>query len=413
MKKLLFIFMFILGVCLQWDGKGLSVGSNLPKAMTWWGDENDGFGSDYCSKCSPFSCTCEDVCCEYYPNCFCDIDNLCDICFSSPCICYNNICSICWQSPCICGNNIWLPEFEFSVCRYCGAQVSYGQLCTSCCRGAYCGCCAGCGNAGCGCVHCGSLYCLGDCICWCGARKPCPYHSGDGGYVDPGLPPGGYDPLGGGGNSGGGSNPPPPPPPPVTPPPPKEPCSDLVNNKANPLVDMALEPPNPSNIAGGTYGYTRIDKYGKSKFHNGIDLAGMVGTPIYAQFDGTVGKVVSEQPNRVDGFYPVGYDGDVDHAGNRIYINSTVNGNTVNIGYWHLQAGTPIAINPQTGKPWQTGDVVKAGALIGYIGITGNSSPNLPHLHLTTQVNGVRTDPATYLEATVSTKTTTITTPCD
>jgi len=192
------------------------------------------------------------------------------------------------------------------------------------------------------------------------------------------------------------------------------PC--FATNKANPLPFMALAPPG-TNIAGATYGNTRKKADGTAVFHNGIDLAGAVGTPIYAQFGGTVGKVVSEQPNRIDNpdnkNYPTGYSGDMNNAGNRIYVNSTVGGNTVNNGYWHLQADTPIANNPRTGQPWATGDAINAGEVIGYIGITGNANADVPHLHLTTSVNGANSDPATYLNATISTTTTNITTPCD
>ncbi len=193
-----------------------------------------------------------------------------------------------------------------------------------------------------------------------------------------------------------------------------DPCSDLENGKANPVVNMELAPPSTSNIAGATYGDTRD---GGKSFHDGIDLAGEVGTPIYSQFDGTIGKVVDEQPNKIksgkDYVYPTDYSGDKNNAGNRIYVNSTIDGKTVSNGYWHLQAETPIAENPRTGSQWATGDTINAGELIGYIGITGNANPNVPHLHLNTKVGGDKTDPADYLNATISTSTVDITTPCD
>ena len=186
------------------------------------------------------------------------------------------------------------------------------------------------------------------------------------------------------------------------------PCFDT--NKGNPLPSMALAPPVGSQPIAATWGNTRTNKDGTTKNHNGIDLAGAVGTPIYAQFSGTIGNVVSGQPNRVNGNYPSGYSGDDNDAGNRVYIDATVNGSTVSFGYWHLQAGTPLATNPRTGQPWATGNTIYAGEVIGYIGITGNANSNVPHLHLT---NGANANPTTYLNATVSTATTTITTPCD
>jgi len=191
------------------------------------------------------------------------------------------------------------------------------------------------------------------------------------------------------------------------------PC--YTTNKANPLPYMALAPPTGSQPIAATFGNTRTNTDGTAKKHDGIDLSGAVGTPIYAQFDGIiVGTPVTEQPNRITNpankNYPNGYSGDKNNAGNRVYINATVNGSTVSFGYWHLQAGTPLATNPRTGQPWAAGNPIYVGEVIGYIGITGNADPNVPHLHLT---NGANTNPTTYLNATVSTATTTITTPCD
>ena len=45
--------------------------------------------------------------------------------------------------------------------------------------------------------------------------------------------------------------------------------------------------------------------------------------------------------------------------------------------------------------------------------VTVNANPDVPHLHLTTSVGGTSTNPADYLNATVSTTATEITTPCD
>ena len=184
------------------------------------------------------------------------------------------------------------------------------------------------------------------------------------------------------------------------------PCFNGAGTKANPLPSMALAPPAGSQPIAATYGKTR--KNG-TKDHWGIDLAGAVGTPVYAQFGGTIGAVVSEQPNRIDGEYPLGYSGDTDNGGNRIYINSNINGNIVSHQYQHLQAVTPIATNPSTGQHWKTGDIINAGEVIGYIGITGNADASAPHLHLIASTG----NPVIYLNATISTTTTVITTPCD
>jgi murein DD-endopeptidase MepM/ murein hydrolase activator NlpD len=190
----------------------------------------------------------------------------------------------------------------------------------------------------------------------------------------------------------------------------KFPVAMLPMAKPTLLLKWSWHRPRKIISPEATFGYTR---YGGTTPHYGIDLAGAVGTPIYSQFGGTITKVVSGQPNRIDGEYPSGYRGDQNNAGNRIYIDSNIGGNTVSNGYWHLQAGNPIAINPSTGVPWAVGDIISAGELIGYIGFSGNASAAVPHLHLNTRVNGKQANPADYLNATVDPTTTTITTPCD
>jgi Membrane proteins related to metalloendopeptidases len=187
------------------------------------------------------------------------------------------------------------------------------------------------------------------------------------------------------------------------------PC--YATNKANPLPNMALAPPPGSAVLAATYGKTR--KNG-TKDHNGIDLFGAVGTPIYAQFDGTISDTpITGQPNKINDDYPSSYSGDKNDAGNRIYVSSTIGGKNVKNGYMHLQAGTPLGTNPRTGQAWALNDNIYAGEIIGYIGITGNADPAMPHLHLQTYVNGTLANPDTYLNATISTTTTAITTPCD
>jgi Membrane proteins related to metalloendopeptidases len=186
-------------------------------------------------------------------------------------------------------------------------------------------------------------------------------------------------------------------------------------NKANPLPYMKLQPPPGSQPIAATFGNTR-KKDTATKRHDGIDLYGAVGTPIYAQFDGVIASspYVNNQVNRLaNGKYPSNYTGNTNDAGNRIYIISTVEGNSVKMGYWHLQEGTPFGTNPATNQPWAKGDAIQAGQIIGYIGVTGNSDPNVPHLHLQAYKNGALINPASYLNATITTTTTTITTPCD
>lgn len=195
-----------------------------------------------------------------------------------------------------------------------------------------------------------------------------------------------------------------------------KPCNDEDNNKANPLTNMKLQPPSASNIKGATFGLVRKNSDGTFKSHTGIDLAAPVGTPVYAMFDGAINRLVDSQPNRVGNTsaYPDDYSGDKNAAGNRIYVSSTVDGETILIGYWHLEAGNAVAINPRTGKKFKTGDSVNQGDIIGYTGLTGNANVyNKPHLHLGVKKNSSWINPEDYLNATIKTDTTKVSTPCD
>ncbi|MBR1926930.1 MAG: M23 family metallopeptidase [Bacteroidales bacterium] len=194
------------------------------------------------------------------------------------------------------------------------------------------------------------------------------------------------------------------------------PCWDLETDTMNPLVNMSLAPTSTwtTNFRGSTYGDTRRvpNENGTlvSRKHNGLDLAASVGTPVYSMFDGVVSSdsYVTSQPDKQSNDYPAYYFGDKDGAGNRLAIASTINGVTVCMGYWHLQAGSPVAINPRTGVPFAPGDKVYQGEVIGYVGKTGNAW-NVPysHLHLACWVknpNGSRTyvNPETYINGDVS-----------
>lgn len=191
------------------------------------------------------------------------------------------------------------------------------------------------------------------------------------------------------------------------------PCRNDEKGKANPLVLMHLMPPNLYNIGGARFGYTRVDKYGEKKFHQGIDLMADINTPVYALFSGTiVGPYVTEQPNKIGKNYPKDYKGDRNGAGNRFGVRSKVNGKTITVYYWHLSADYPVAI--RNGEPLKVGDYVQAGTIIGYTGVTGNAKAELPHLHLGIKdETGNWINPELYLNGTVNGSKGTISTPCD
>ncbi len=180
---------------------------------------------------------------------------------------------------------------------------------------------------------------------------------------------------------------------------PDEPCIDKEKNLANPLAEMKVAKSGPNNLEGGTYGDTRN---GGRKKHNGLDLYAEEGTPVFAMIDGEIwsGTYIIEQPNRdKNGNYPIDYGGDDDSAGNRIYITGTSpNGVKVRVGFFHLQAGNPVAVNPRTGDLFKPGDKVYAGDLIGYTGMTGNANKTYtPHLHIQCYDNTGLINPETLL----------------
>jgi len=100
------------------------------------------------------------------------------------------------------------------------------------------------------------------------------------------------------------------------------------------------------------------------EFHNGIDIANLPGTPIYAAADGMV----------VAADYDNGY-------GKRIVLAHSGGYHTL---YAHLY-------NHQV----RVGDQVNKGQIIGLMGNTGLSTG--PHLHYEVHVGGQKVNPANYL----------------
>jgi len=131
----------------------------------------------------------------------------------------------------------------------------------------------------------------------------------------------------------------------------------------------------------------------RNKKHNGIDLASTYGTSIYSMYDGVV-TYTDYQPSG---------------AGYYTNIQCIVNGETITIGYFHLQAN--ILTN---------GANVTQGQVIGYQGDSGNldnainSGSAISHLHIKVKnANGTPIDPRNYLGTEIDDNGNTIQQPCN
>ncbi len=123
-------------------------------------------------------------------------------------------------------------------------------------------------------------------------------------------------------------------------------------------------------ISGGritsTFGYRNHPVLGMVLMHEGLDIANTVWTPIYAPADGMV-EEVSSGP----------------YFGNVVKVAHDSVYTTI---YAHMQKAAVIS-----GQP------IKRGSLIGYVGTTGRSTG--PHLHYEVHKNGRPVDPMGFIVA--------------
>jgi murein DD-endopeptidase MepM/ murein hydrolase activator NlpD len=113
-----------------------------------------------------------------------------------------------------------------------------------------------------------------------------------------------------------------------------------------------------------TFG-NRADPFtGRRARHNGIDIPGPVGTPIYATADGTVGRA-----QRLGGY------------GNYVELE---HGNAMQTRYGHL---SQILVQP--------GQRVRRGDMIGLMGSTGRSTGS--HLHYEVRIAGAPVNPVPFI----------------
>lgn len=108
------------------------------------------------------------------------------------------------------------------------------------------------------------------------------------------------------------------------------------------------------------FGYRRHPIAGEWRWHNGVDLAAPLGTPVAAARAGNVSYA------GLRGGYGL--------------LVTLAHGGGLETRYAHLSR---ISVSP--------GQTIRAGEILGFVGSTGNSTG--PHLHFETRLNGRASDP--------------------
>lgn len=132
------------------------------------------------------------------------------------------------------------------------------------------------------------------------------------------------------------------------------------------------------------------------KAHNEVDIKNPYGSPIYVVKSGTATLHTEEDPGT----------GEITGAGHYMKIKSVINGDIVEILYFHMQ---------QNGRVSGT---VNAGDIIGYQGDSGNLKAaieqklSVSHLHLKARENGQKRDLLNYLATNIDPNTGLVTNPC-
>jgi murein DD-endopeptidase MepM/ murein hydrolase activator NlpD len=137
-------------------------------------------------------------------------------------------------------------------------------------------------------------------------------------------------------------------------------------------VDVSMVSPGSGAVRWPITNFTKGRGLWDSGYHQGVDLLGSCGTPLYAAADGVV-RVSQES----FGGYGVGVT--IDHA---------IGGQQVSTLYGHMTYGS---------RQVSSGQSVSAGQLIGLVGSTGSSTAC--HLHFEVHINGGVVDPWAWLQS--------------
>ncbi|MCY7354118.1 MAG: M23 family metallopeptidase, partial [Lysobacter sp.] len=108
-----------------------------------------------------------------------------------------------------------------------------------------------------------------------------------------------------------------------------------------------------SGIAAKQLSDTFTDARGTDRVHDAIDIMAPEGTPVFAVADGSVEKLFDSKQGGLTLYQ-------FEPTGRYVYY------------YAHLQRYAPGIVDKKT---------IRQGEVIGYVGHTGNASPEGPHLH--------------------------------
>ena len=133
---------------------------------------------------------------------------------------------------------------------------------------------------------------------------------------------------------------------------------------SGPIVTVPSRMPVEHARLSSDYGTRTHPVLGRRMGHKGIDLAAPTGTPIYATADGTISRA-----------------GPFSSYGNYVSIE---HGGKIQTRYAHMSR---VAV--------ATGEKVKKGDIIGYVGSTGRSTG--PHLHYEVRIDGQAVNPVPYM----------------